>query len=119
MPELRHDERMFMNRRWDREFRATRARLLVCHDFAQLLRAGHPLRDGVVLTALGDTPFEMSFKCTLCDRVYWFENLAWRLGGIALWRMSEESRATAHEICVPPGYVIARVQGDRRGIMHP
>jgi hypothetical protein len=119
MPELRHDEWLLMNRHWGKEFSATRTRLLECDDYARLQRCGHELKDGVVLTSVSDTPFEMSFKCTICNRTYWFENLSWCVGGIAEWRFSEETREMANEICVLPGSAIRRIHGNRRGIMHP
>ena len=119
MHELRHHEWMFMNRHGRKELHDMRARLLECDDFTRLVQAGHELKEGAVLTSVSATPFEMSFKCTICNRVFWFENLSWRVGGIAQWRFSEETREMAKEVCVPCGPAIQWAQGDRRGITHP
>lgn len=64
-----------------------RQKLIECADFVRLREARHRLTDGVVLTSVSDVPTEMSFKCTRCAEVFWFENLSWREGGFADWRL--------------------------------
>jgi hypothetical protein len=91
---------------WGIEFAQARQRLLECADFETQQRVGHELKEGAVLTSISDVPFEMSFKCALCGVILWFENVAWRWGGTARWRLIEESRMVRG--CVANG---ARVGG--------
>ena len=85
-------------------FTEARQELVRCPDFVRLREARHQLADGVVLTSVSDVPFEMSFKCTQCAEVFWFENLSWREGGFAEWRLTlggvERSRAGESASCV-------------------
>jgi hypothetical protein len=104
---------------WGKDFAEARRRLIECGDFVQLRRAGHDLKDGVVLTSVSDTPFEMSFKCTLCAKVFWFENLSWRTGGLTDWHFNQEAREAAGAGCVPAGAAVAQLPGDRGPHMHP
>lgn len=76
---------------------AARQKLVECPDFVRLREARHELADGVVLTSVSDVPFEMSFRCTRCAAVFWFENLSWHEGGFAEWRLN-----TAHLECAGP-----------------
>jgi hypothetical protein len=85
---------------WAMDFTETRRRLVECGDFADLCRAGHELKEAVVLTSVSDVAFEISFKCIHCARVLWFENLLWRDGGIAEWRLSQESSGEQDTICI-------------------
>ena len=77
-------------------FTEARQKLVECPAFTRLREARHELTDGVVLTSVSDVPFEMSFKCTQCAEVFWFENLSWREGGFAEWRLDTEPQD-----CVP------------------
>jgi hypothetical protein len=88
---------------WATDFTESRRRLVECNDFASLRRAGHELKDGVVLTSVSDIAFEMSFRCIQCARVFWFENWSWRDGGIADWRLSAESCESKDAVCIPSG----------------
>jgi len=81
-------------------FTEARQKLVSCPDFARLREARHELADGVVLTSVSDVPFEMSFKCTQCAEVFWFENLSWREGGFTDWRLNTLN--TQDHECVPP-----------------
>jgi hypothetical protein len=104
---------------WGKRFNETRRRLIESHDFENLRDVGHELKDGVVLTSVGDMPFEMSFKCTLCGKAFWFENPASDTGGIAQWRFSQETSEAAKEICAAPGRIVRRIPVDQRGTIHP
>ena len=73
-----------------------RQKLVECPAFTRLCEARHELTDGVVLTSVSDVPFEMSFRCTRCAEVFWFENLSWCEGGFSRWRLNTE-----HQECVP------------------
>src|SRR5713101_4700198 len=77
---------------WGIEFARARQRLLECADFETQQRVGHQLKEGAVLTSISEVPFEMSFKCALCGVIFWFENVAWRWGGAARWRLIGGSR---------------------------
>lgn len=111
-------------------FTEARQKLVRCPDFVRLREAHHQLADGVVLTSVSDVPFEMSFKCTQCAEVFWFENLSWREGGFTQWCLTpggvERSRAGAsascvmeseHHECVPPATM--RIGTDYALRMHP
>jgi hypothetical protein len=93
-------------------FTEARQKLVECRDFARLREARHKLTDGVVLTSVSDVPFEMSFKCMQCAEVFWFENLSWREGGFAEWRLDTE-----HQDCV--ARPAPRVGTDYTLRMHP
>jgi hypothetical protein len=84
---------------WGAEFGEARKRLNGCADFLQLKDRGHQLKEGAVLTSVSDAPFEMSVKCERCGGVFWFENLAWRTGGGARWRLNEPSRERLADGC--------------------
>jgi hypothetical protein len=83
-----------------KKFEESRRRLVECSDYAHLGAAGHTLIDGVVLTSVSDVPFEMSFKCTRCAAVFWFENLARRVGGVATWQLNAEACEVGIAECV-------------------
>ena len=85
------------------DFAKAREMLVASADFAALREHRHQLRDGAVLTSISDLPFEMSFRCVRCAGTFWFENLAWQNGGIANWRLSEESRTRATLGCGQKG----------------
>jgi hypothetical protein len=93
-------------------FTEARQKLVRCRDFVRLREARHQLADGVVLTSVSDVPFEMSFKCTQCAEVFWFENLSWREGGFTQWCLNTE-----HHECVPPATM--RIGTDYALRMHP
>jgi hypothetical protein len=95
------------------QFEKTRRRLTECVDFVALRDCGHDLKDGVVLTSVNDVPSEMSFKCVVCDKVFWFENLSWQSRKIVAWRLNDESRAALAERCTAHYYVA--VQGEQSG----
>ena len=97
------------------QFEKTRRRLTECVDFVALRDCGHDLKDGVVLTSVNDAPFEMSFKCGACGKVFWFENLSWQSRKIAAWRLNDESRATLAERCVASCHVAVQVAHDQAG----
>ncbi|MGH7840382.1 MAG: hypothetical protein ACREQT_02540 [Candidatus Binataceae bacterium] len=101
------------------DFSETRRRLLESDDFADLRRAGHELKDGVVLTSVSDVAFEMSFKCIQCAGIFWFENLSWRDGEIAEWRLSQESCDAKDRMCSLLRHPVERIQVDRRLRAHP
>jgi hypothetical protein len=62
--------------------------------FALQVRLGHDLKDGAVLTSVGDQPFEISAKCARCGVTLWFED-----GGSNRWRLHAESREHGARIC--------------------
>ena len=91
---------------------AARHKLTASSAFARQVAAGHDLTAGAVLTSVSTIPFEMSFKCTRCGYIFWFENLSWREGGFDKWYSSSEDnecaeaermrRATEHEFWMHP-----------------
>jgi hypothetical protein len=81
------------------ELARARGRLLESADFTALGERGHQLRDGALLTSVSEVPFEMSFRCGRCTATFWFENLGWRTGGAARWRLIDESRERADQGC--------------------
>jgi hypothetical protein len=85
--------------RFGTELARARGRLVESADFTALGEHGHQLRDGAVLTSVSEVPFEMSFRCGRCTAMFWFENLGWRTGGAARWRLIDESRERAEEDC--------------------
>jgi len=85
--------------RFGLELARARARLVESADFTALGERGHQLQDGAVLTSVSEVPFEMSFRCRPCAATFWFENLSWRTGGAARWRLIDESREGAQEPC--------------------
>jgi hypothetical protein len=95
-------------REWFQSFAESRRRLTESGDFSRLIDGRHELVEGAVLTSVTDLPFEMSFKCTRCKSVFWFENLSWREGGLANWRLNDESEAVARRRCVPAATPLAR-----------
>ncbi len=100
---------------WGIAFTEARQRLIESGDFVSIRRRGHELRDGAVLTAVSDVPFEMSFKCVRCGEAFWFENFAWDTGGIAQWRLNGESRARAQAGCtMPHAHAVADLGRERR-----
>jgi hypothetical protein len=76
---------------WEQEFAQARRQLVASSDFLSLRSHGHELKNGVVLTAISDVPFEVSLKCIYCAKVFWFENTEWSTGGMAKWRISSNS----------------------------
>ena len=88
-----------MDASWGADFGEARKRLIRCPDFLRLKERGHELKYGVVLTSVSDAPFEMSVKCVRCGGPFWFENLAWRTGGGARWRLKEKSRESLADEC--------------------
>jgi hypothetical protein len=92
---------------WGVELGDARKRLTKCSDFRRLKERGHELKDGAILTSVSDTPLEMSAKCIRCGGVFWFENLAWRAGGVAQWRLNEPSREHLADECHPRTVVSA------------
>jgi hypothetical protein len=94
--------------------------LAECEDFEGLLRTGHELKDGAMLTSMSNRPFEMSFKCVRCGRVFWFENPSWRERRVFSWRLTQESREEAREECIALQPALVAAQLNRRnGILHP
>lgn len=104
---------------WGATFTTTRRVLAECEDYVRLLRMGHELKDGAMLTSLSNRPFEMSFKCVRCAKVFWFENPSWRDRHASSWRLSQEAREEAGG-CVPlqPAIIAAHLNR-RNGILHP
>jgi hypothetical protein len=74
---------------------AARHKLTASSAFARLVAAGHDLAAGAVLTSVSTIPFEMSFKCTRCGSIFWFENLSWREGGFDEWYSSADDQECA------------------------
>ena len=97
---------------WGKEFERTRRRLTASADFKALRDAGHDLRDGVVLTSVSDVPFEMSFRCLACAKVFWFENLSWESRRIAAWRLNDESHAALADSCFAAVHVAHSKDGE-------
>jgi hypothetical protein len=71
-----------------------RRRMRECDAFALQIRLGHDLKDGAVLTSVGDQPFEISAKCARCGVTLWFEDR-----GSNRWRLHAESREHGVRIC--------------------
>ncbi|HEX4209042.1 MAG TPA: hypothetical protein VHY56_01515 [Candidatus Binataceae bacterium] len=71
-----------------------RRRLREGEAFALQVRLGHDLKDGAILTSVSDRPFEMSFKCSRCGVMLWFEEK-----GSQRWRLHAESREHGAQIC--------------------
>jgi hypothetical protein len=84
---------------WEPEFNEARQRLLESRDFDTLCGRGHILRNGVVLTSVSDSPFEMSLKCMRCGTVFWFANAGWSTGGPVHWQISSTSVRQASMPC--------------------
>ena len=84
---------------WSWDFTEARQRLIESADYRALREHGHELKDGVVLTSVSALPFEMSLKCVGCGAAFWFENMAWSIGGITQWRLSSHSHEAAHHAC--------------------
>jgi hypothetical protein len=87
--------------RYGIELARARGCLLGSVQFAALREYGHDLKEGAVLTSVSEVPFEMSYRCVRCAATFWFENLAWRMGGATHWRLNEESRERAMTRCGP------------------
>jgi len=101
-------------------FEQMRQQLIDSYDYESLLRAGHELRDGAILTSMSAAPFEMSFKCIHCGRSFWFENPAWRKREPANWRFTSETREELSGGCLPVHPAIVAAQLKRRGgMVHP
>jgi hypothetical protein len=77
-----------------------RRRLREGEAFALQIRLGHDLKDGAVLTSVGDQPFEISVKCSRCGVTLWFEDR-----GANRWRLHAESRELGARICL--GHIAA------------
>lgn len=104
---------------WGKRFEEARRRLLASADFAALEASGHALKDGVVLTSVNDAPFEMSFKCTRCTAVFWFENPASRADGKARWRLNAEACEVAPGTCAGTKPASAEQRMPNGVEMHP
>jgi hypothetical protein len=76
-----------------------RVMLLRSADFIALRGRGHDLVTGATLTCASELPWQMQIKCARCHGVFWFDNLAWRVGGADQWRLNQESRIHAAVGC--------------------
>ncbi len=77
----------------------TRAILERSRDFAALRGRGHLPICGATLTCASDLPWQMQIRCARCHEIFWFDNLAWRTGGVGRWRLNRESRPAAEAGC--------------------
>jgi hypothetical protein len=104
---------------WGVQYAQARRRLLECGDFTALRECGHDLKDGAVITSASDVPFQTSMKCAGCREIFWFDNLGWRTGGMARWRLSAESRGHANGACNAKIAVAPKARADRRFGLQP
>jgi hypothetical protein len=72
-------------------------------DYIALRGRGHELVGGATLTCASDVPWQLQVKCSRCAGIFWFDNLAWHLGGTDRWRLSADSRDHASAGCAAAG----------------
>ena len=96
-----------------------RAMLLQSADFIALRSRGHDLVNGATLTCASELPWQMQIKCARCHGIFWFDTLAWRIGGADRWRLNQESRIHAAAGCVAAtaGEILAN--SERSTMQHP
>ena len=73
-------------------------------DYIALRGRGHELVGGAALTCASDVPWQLQVKCSRCASVFWFDNLAWRVGGTDRWKLSADSRDHATAGCAAAGF---------------
>jgi hypothetical protein len=72
-------------------------------DYVALRGRGHALVGGAALTCASDVPWQLQVKCSRCASIFWFDNLAWRVGGTDRWKLSADSREHAAVGCAAAG----------------
>jgi hypothetical protein len=72
-------------------------------DYVALRGRGHELVGGATLTCASDVPWQLQVKCSRCAGIFWFDNLAWRVGGTDCWELSADSRDYATAGCAAAG----------------
>jgi hypothetical protein len=50
-------------------------------DYIALRGRGHELVGGATLTCASEVPWQLQVRCSRCAGIFWFDNLAWRVGG--------------------------------------
>ena len=98
-----------------------RAMLLRSADFIALRSRGHDLVNGATLTCASELPWQMQVKCARCHGIFWFDNLAWRVGGADRWQLNQESRSLSAAGCAaaPVSASELLVTTERRSWQHP
>jgi len=82
------------------EVAKARAMLERAVDYVVLRSRGHELVGGATLTCASDVPWQIQMRCSRCAGVYWFDNLAWRMGRADCWELSADSREHATARCM-------------------
>jgi hypothetical protein len=72
-------------------------------DYLALRGRGHELVGGATLTCASDVPWQIQVRCSRCAGIFWFDNLAWRVGGTDRWELSADSREHATVGCAAAG----------------
>jgi len=81
------------------EVAKARAMLERAADYVALRGRGHELVGGATLTCASDVPWQLQVKCSRCAGIFWFDNLAWPMGGTDSWELTADSREHATAGC--------------------
>ena len=87
-----------------------RAMLERAADYVALRGRGHELVSGATLTCASNVPWQLQVRCSRCAGIFWFDNLAWDLGGSDRWKLSADSRDHATAGCAAAGVTVRQFQ---------